>query len=55
MAECLVSPKEIKFINLGSDLSHQLKQCIENDNYKLRYCFCAVTVSKLQFYSSLAE
>jgi len=29
--------EENKFIKLSSNLTHQLKQCIENDNYKLRY------------------
>jgi len=56
LAVYLDSPKEEnKFINLTLNLTHQLKQCIENDNYKLRYCFCTVTVSKLHFYSRLAE
>jgi len=31
--------EENKFIKLSSNLTYQLKQCIENDNYKLRYCF----------------
>jgi len=31
--------EENKFIKLLSNLTHQLKQCIKNDNYKLRYCF----------------
>jgi len=55
LAVCLDSNKEEnKFINLTSNLTHQLKQCIEN-NYKSRYCLCAVTVSKLQFYSWLSK
>jgi len=54
LAVCLDSSKEEnKFIKITSNLTHQLMQCIENDNYKLRYClicFCVVTVSKLKFY-----
>jgi len=28
--------EENKFIKLSLNLAHQLKQCIENDNYKFR-------------------
>jgi len=31
--------EENKFIKLLSNLTHQLKQCIENDSYKFRYCY----------------
>jgi len=37
--------EENKFINLTSNLTHQLKQCIKNDNYCTSYdialrCYC---------------
>jgi len=31
--------EENKFIKLSNLTQQLLKQCIENDNYKLRYCF----------------
>jgi len=34
--------EENKIIKLSSNLMHQLKQCIKNDNYKLQYCFAVL-------------
>jgi len=40
--------EENKFIKL-SNLTYQLKQCIENDNYKLRYCFALLLSQNSNF------